>query len=347
MSSMQRVLTTLGHQEPDQVPMFLLLTMHGAKELGMSIREYFSRPNHVAEGQRRLREKYRSDCYYSFHYASLELEAWGGESIYYDDGPPNAGQPVITAAGIPSLEVPRVADSPGLQRVLEVTRQLKAGIGDEAPIVGVVMSPFSLPIMQMGFEGYLQLLYGDPLLRDRLLALNSQFCAEWANAQIQAGATAICYFDPVSSPTIVPRDLYREIGFPLTVATRRAIQGPIAIHLASARAMPILGDVAEAGAAVVGVGFEEDMSLVKQACLGRLALLGNLNGIAMTRWTPQTAEQEVKKAIFQAAAGGGFILSDSHGEIPWQVSDTTLMAISEAVERWGRYPLEWMQENEA
>ncbi len=84
MTSLQRVLTTLGHQEPDRVPLFLLLTMHGAKELGVSIKDYFSRAENVVEGQLRLREKYRHDCYYPFFYGSLETEAWGGEVIYID-----------------------------------------------------------------------------------------------------------------------------------------------------------------------------------------------------------------------------------------------------------------------
>jgi len=57
ITSLQRVLTTLGHKEPDRVPFFLLVTMHGAKELGMSIKEYFSRSEYVAEGQRRMRAK--------------------------------------------------------------------------------------------------------------------------------------------------------------------------------------------------------------------------------------------------------------------------------------------------
>jgi uroporphyrinogen decarboxylase len=82
MTSMQRVLTTLGHKEPDRVPLFLLLTMHGAKELGLSIKDYFSRADYVAEGQLRLREKYGHDCLYSFFYARVEVEAWGGEVIY-------------------------------------------------------------------------------------------------------------------------------------------------------------------------------------------------------------------------------------------------------------------------
>ena len=76
MTSMQRVLTTLGHKEPDRIPLFLLLTMHGAKELGLSIKDYFSKAENVVEGQLKLRKKYRNDCIYNFFYAPVEIEAW-------------------------------------------------------------------------------------------------------------------------------------------------------------------------------------------------------------------------------------------------------------------------------
>ena len=35
----------------------------------------------------------------------------------------------------------------------------------------------------------------------------------------------------------------------------------------------------------------------------------------------------------------GFILSDNHGEIPYQVGDDTLFAIAEAVKKYGTYPI--------
>jgi uroporphyrinogen decarboxylase len=55
----------------------------------------------------------------------------------------------------------------------------------------------------------------------------------------------------------------------------------------------------------------------------------------MRRWNTEKAEEAVKQAIFQGGIGGGFILSDNHGEIPWQVPDEVLMAISQAVDKWG------------
>jgi len=340
MTSMQRVLTTLGHQEPDRVPLFLLLTMHGAKELGLTIKEYFSKAEYVAEGQLRMREKYSNDCLYGFFYAPVEIEAWGGDVIYHDDGPPNSGNPfVINPAMINNLKIPEVKDAPCLIKVFEAIRLMKKEIGDEAPIIGVVMSPFSLPVMQLGFEAYLELIYNEPELFKRLMAVNQQFCIEWANAQLEAGATAICYFDPVSSPTIIPRDLYLKTGYLVARQTIGKIKGPTATHMASGIALPILDDLAETGTGAVGVSAVEDLRKLKQVSSGKLSLIGNLNGLEMIHWSREEAERAVKEAIARAAAGGGFILSDNHGEIPYQVPDEVLLAIAEAVRTHGNYPL--------
>lgn len=340
MTSLQRVLTTLGHEEPDRVPLFLLLTMHGAKELGLTIKEYFSRAEHVAEGQLKMREKYGHDCLYGFFYAPVEVEAWGGEVIYHEDGSPNSGTPFISdLKGIADLEVPAVKETPCLIKVFEAIKLMKEETGDQAPIIGVVMSPFSLPVMQLGFEVYLEIILDKPELFKRLMTVNQHFCVEWANAQLEAGATAICYFDPVSSPTIIPRDLYLQTGYLVARETIGKIKGPTATHMASGIAMPIINDLAETGTGAVGVSASENLAELKQASRGKLSLIGNLNGLEMIHWSPEDAEAAVKEAIAKAAAGGGFIISDNHGEIPYQVPDEVLMAIAEAVRKHGNYPL--------
>lgn len=345
MTSMQRTLTTLGHQEPDRVPLFLLTTLHGAKELNMSIQDYFSQSDNVTEGQMQLHRKYHSDCLYPFFYASIEAEAWGGTTIFLPDGPPLCGTPIIKKAeDIDRLESPAVDQSAGLDRVLNTIAALKMQVGDTVPIIGVAISPFSLPVMQMGFHAYIELLYEQPQRFEHLMALNEAFTISWANAQLAAGATAICYFDPVSSPTNIPREMYLRTGQQVAQRTISQIKGPTATHMASGRALSILSDIADTGTAVVGVSTLEDLAELKLSARQRVSLLGNLNGIEMRRWTTQQAEHEVKRAIARAARGGGFILSDNHGEIPWQVPQEVLLAIAEAVERWGRYPLTWVDD---
>jgi uroporphyrinogen decarboxylase len=198
--------------------------------------------------------------------------------------------------------------------------------------------------MQMGFHSYIELIYEQPALYEKLMRLNEEFTVAWANAQLDAGATAICYFDPVSSTTSIPKELYRRTGQQVAKRTLSRIKGPTATHLASGRGLSILPEIADTGTVVVGVSALEDLSELKKAAGGRVSLLGNLNGVEMRRWTPQQAEMEVKRAIAKAGRGGGFLLSDNHGEIPWQVPESVLLAIRDAVERWGNYPLAWIDD---
>ncbi|QTA82008.1 Uroporphyrinogen decarboxylase [Desulfonema limicola] len=341
MTPMQRVLTALSHKEPDRVPLFLLPTMHGAKELGISIKEYFSKPEYVAQGQLCLLEKYDNDCLSAFFYGSLEVEAWGAEVIYSDDGPPNSGQPFIRKiSDIKNLEVPEIAETPCLIKVLETIKILKSKAADKVPIIGVAISPFSLPVMQLGFNRYIKLMYENHELFQQLMKINEKFCIKWANAQLQAGAAAICYFDPVSSSTITTRDMYLKTGFKIAKRTLAGIQGPAATHMASGRSISIINDIVKTGTAAIAVSCDEDIGQIKSMCKNKVSVMGNLNGIEMAGWTPETAEQKVKQVISRAAHGGGFILTDNHGEIPFQVKDEVLYAISNAVHKWGKYPIQ-------
>jgi uroporphyrinogen decarboxylase len=340
LTSAERVFAALGGNEPDRVPFFLLVTLHGARELGTSIEEYFSEPRNVVEGQLRMRARYRHDCLYGFFHAPLEAEAWGVPVLYRDDGPPNSGEPLVRdLEDILRLAPPRVREAPGLRKVLSALGALKERARGEVPVIGVVMSPFSLPVMQLGFERYLELLHERRDLLARLLALNEEFCVEWANAQLEAGADALAYFDPVASPSIVPRELYLAAGFETDLRTLSRIRGPAAFHLASAPGRALVDDVARTKAAIVTVSALEDLAEMKAAAAGRLTVLGNLNAVEMRRWTAEMADARVKEAIAKAGRGGRFILADNHGEIPWQVPEAVLDAVSAAVERHGRYPL--------
>jgi len=343
MTSAERLGTAMSHREADRVPFLLPTVLQGAREFGLSIREYFARPDYVAEGQWRLRSRYGHDALVGFMYGAVEVEAWGGEVVYREDGPPNSGQPPIGRSdAIARLEPPRVGDTPCLQKVLQLIRLLKERAGNDVPVLGSVISPFSLPVMQLGFENYLILLHEQPDRFEQLMRVNEEFCVAWANAQLEAGAGAIAYADPVSSTTIIPRELYLKTGFRVAQRTLSRIKGAVATGFASGRCLDILDDVAQTGTVGVGVSVLDDLAAVKAACRGRLTVMGNLNAIEMRRWTPADAEAKVKAAIAAAGPGGGFVLTDNHGEIPWQVPESVLFAIADAVRRWGRYPLDWV-----
>ena len=340
MNSMERVLKTLGHEEPDRVPWINLVTMHGARELGLDIESYFAQGAQVAQGQIQMQEEFGHDCYYSFFYAPIETEAMGGKVIYRLDGPPNAGPPILhDAVDIDKFKPPDPKSSPILERVFQANQLLSQHAQGTIPIIGVVMSPFSLPVMQMGFETYLEILWERGEAFWQLMEKNKRFCIDWANAQLASGANAICFFDPVSSGTIIPLEHYLETGYLIAKDTIAQIQGPTATHFASGSCRKLLGRLPETGTAIAGVSALEDLGELKEIAAGKISLLGNLNGITMMNWSEKEAETQVRQAIAKAGRGGGFLLGDNHGEIPIQVPKEVLQAMGKAIRKYGNYPL--------
>ena len=195
----------------------------------------------------------------------------------------------------------------------------------------------------MGFEKYLDLIYHRPSEFERLMRVNEEFCVAWSNAQLAAGATAICYFNPLASPNMIEKPRYLTTGYPVDRRTISRIKGPTATHLASGITLPVLDEIIAAGSAVLGFSDRDDLPALKDAARGKICLLGSLNGIEMVNWTAAQAEAAVKRVIAAAGRGGGLILSDNHGEMPWQVSEDTILAISEAVRTHGTYPLREVQ----
>jgi uroporphyrinogen decarboxylase len=340
MNSFQRTIAAINHKEADRVPLFLLLSMYGAKELQIPIKEYFAKSENVVNAQLKMKDKYKNDCIYTFSYAPVEIEAFGGEVVFVDDGPPNSGEPFIkTIEEISKLEIPKIGESEGLKRVLNSTKMLKCEVGNETPIIGVVMSPFSLAVMQMGFEKYLEILYFRKDYFEKLMKINEEFCVLWAIAQLEAGATGICYFDPLASPSIIEREKYLSTGYNIAKRTIRRIKGLTATHLASGISLPVIEDVINTGTSVIGFSAADNLEEIKKASQNKICLLGNLNAVEMVNWKPKKIQDEVKNIISKAGAGGGLILSDNHGEIPWQVPEDVLLEISESVRAYGNYPL--------
>jgi uroporphyrinogen decarboxylase len=193
--------------------------------------------------------------------------------------------------------------------------------------------------MQLGFERYLEILYYRNDYFEKLMRVNEAFCIAWANAQLAAGATGICYFDPLASPTVIERGLYLKTGYEVAKRTLPQIKGATTTHTASGIALPVIQDIISTGTQLIGFSAEDDPVAIKNAAAGKICLLGNLNAIEMVHWNTSQTVCAVKHIIEKAGKSGGFILSDNHGEIPWQVPEQVLLDVTEAVHTHGIYPL--------
>ncbi|MHA1331606.1 MAG: uroporphyrinogen decarboxylase family protein, partial [Candidatus Hodarchaeales archaeon] len=147
MNSLERVLATMQHEEPDKVPIFLLLTIQGAKILDIPIKNYFSSGVNVAKGQLKLQSLYGHDCLYPFFYAAKEVEAFGGTVIEQPQGPPEAGKPPFrTVEDLLAYENPEPTCKV-FEEIIIAQQQLFEAKGTELPILNAVVAPLSLGVL--------------------------------------------------------------------------------------------------------------------------------------------------------------------------------------------------------
>ncbi len=112
---------------------------------------------------------------------------------------------------------------------------------------------------------------------------------------------------------------------------------PAVFWLAGSVMEPLLPLIAEIGASGFIVGSHDDLGKIKRERGHKIVLVGNLNNIVMERWLPDIVDNEIRLCCEAAAKGGGYILSDAHGDLPEQVSDEVLYQEKQSVDRWGTY----------
>ena len=96
----ERIGCVVRGERADRIAYFLNAGLHGAGLVGASIRELFGRADLAVEGALAVQQRLGNDLVTSFTHAAGEVEAFGGEAVYFDDGPPNAGTPPLTAASL-------------------------------------------------------------------------------------------------------------------------------------------------------------------------------------------------------------------------------------------------------
>jgi uroporphyrinogen decarboxylase len=332
----ERIGTLLRGELPDRIAYFLNAALHGAGLVGTSIRGLFSDAELAVEGALAVQLRLGNDLVTSFTHAAGEAEAFGGEVLWFDDGPPNAGTPPLTAASLATLRPPPL-DHPALALRIELTRALAARVAGRIPVVGALVAPFSLPAMQLGLPAWFDLLHDAPREAERLLAINVEHCIAFGRAQLAAGASVILAFEPLAAPAMTSRAQWRALGLPALERMIAGFGGPCGVSTASTKMGGVAKDFADAGAALLYASEADDLGAVARASDDRAVILGDLNGLKMRTWTPEDVDREIQAFAARVLPRGRVIAAEHHGEVPLQVPFETLVHVAASLRRYGRY----------
>jgi uroporphyrinogen-III decarboxylase len=341
ITGMDRLVAAINGEKSDRIPVFCNLLDQGAQELGMSIEQYYSRGEHVAEGQLKMREKYGYDNVWSLFYVGKEAELLGcREILFAEDGPPNVADHVIKSYDdVFTLEVPQdITAEPAFEQERECLRILKAEAGGTYPICAYITAPLAMPALLMGMEEWMELLFfGPPDVRDELLSKCHEFFVQEMAAYREAGADVLLYSNPFGSTDIVSASLFERYTLPLIEQDVSSVGADgLVYYCGSARFNDVIDTVLErTGIKVYYLSPQDDIAEAKKIIDGRALTCGVINDIPLIDWSPDEIRSEVGRLIEAGMPGGKFLFGTLL--MPLAIPEQSIRFMLEAAYEFGSY----------
>lgn len=341
INGIDRLISAVNGELTDRIPVFCNLLDQGASELGMSLKDYYSKGEYVAEGQLKMRDKYGYDNLWSLFYVGKEAELLGCKNIIYSEcGPPNVGHMVIkNLEDIHKLEIPEdISSHPKFEESLKCLQILKRESDGKYPICAYLTSAMTMPALLMGMEKWIDLLLSGPYdLRDKLLEKTSEFFRKQLIAYRDAGANVFLYSNPFGSLDFVPRKLFEELSIPWMLKDLSSFDlQSVVYYCGGARMNPVINRVIEKiGLTNFYLSPFDDLNEGKNNIAGRALYAGVINDIKLVEWTREEIRSEVKRIIDTGKRGNKFLFGTL--VMPLAIPEENIRAMLEAAYEFGSF----------
>lgn len=341
ITGMDRLVAAINGEKSDRVPVFCNLLDQGAKELGMSLKEYYSNGENVARGQLKMREKYGYDNVWNLFYVGKEAEMLGCKSILFsNEGPPNVEDFIIKSYDdIHNLVIPDdISTLPAFAETLKCTKILREEVGGKYPICAYLTAGMTLPALLMGMDKWFELLFMGPHdVRDELLEKCSDFFRKELIAYREAGVDVFIYSNPFASTDFVAMKLFETLSLPWM---KRDLEGMdmsgLVYYCGGARLhRTIPTAIDELGFKVFYLSPLDDIAQGKELINGHGLTCGVINDIKLLEWSEEEIHQEVKRMMDAGKEGSRYLFGTL--VMPYNIPEKNIRALCEAAYEYGRY----------
>lgn len=384
LSSRERVLIALEHEEPDRVPVVIGVSNATGIKMqpyrGIKKLENISAPDRylydwpelgTAELDEATLNRLHSDVR-----GVLDLEpewirqanqdrephspcydSWGTGQIEIgpDDWFPGI-HPLANASSIQDLDDyagwPDMSDPSRIAHVRDQAQRL-ADAGEYAILATPwLLFPFERAYAMQGMETFLLNMARDPDFARALLERNAQFCKELMGrflAELGDNVDIIKIGDDLGTQTslMISPKMYRELLKPIHADfisfIRERTKARVLFH-SDGDVAPLIPDFIEIGVDILNpiqtsAGTMSDLATLKKKHGKDIVFCGGIDTHRLLPFgSPEDVRKEVRRVIDLLAPGGGFMLGAVH-TIMNDVPAENILAMVDAVEAYGRYPL--------
>ncbi|MFI5260007.1 MAG: uroporphyrinogen decarboxylase family protein [Candidatus Limnocylindrales bacterium] len=338
MNSRERVLAALRREEPDRVPYceeyvsrpFAERLMGWGSPLSESVD--LEGNEYTVEEAKAVARRLKLDNITFLLRAPVFAEKHPGQDgiLYYGAGL------IRTVADLDRVRLPDPLDD----RLYESAEAFAAQKDEFSAWFNTRIGIFST-MLSLGLEGFSLALYDDRVLIERLLDIYTDWIEVVADRACRLGFDVFVSTDdfafktaPFFSPAV-----FRELVLPRYRRVAKKITLPWLLH-SDGNISPFLDDLLSVG--IAGAHPMEpgamDIRAVKRDYGDRLCVVGNVDINLLSLGTEETVDDEVRGLIRDVAPGGGYIIS-SGNSLTGYCQAKNVVAMSEAVQRYGRYPI--------
>lgn len=341
MTSLERVMTTVGHGIPDRVPVDLHNFLPAVQHAGFPIGEALQDGEMIAESQLRSWRDFGHDVLLVENGVIAEAQACGCEAEYPAHQPPDLVTHILADGleRVRDLEVPDPATTFPMSELIKAVRILAREIGDRVFIMGRAdQGPVALFGALRGYEQFIIDLELDeePELIREVLDYCVRVHRRYAEALRDAGAHGTS-MGGAGVDLIGPR-LHRAFCHPAAREVIGAVGSPdfpYSLHICGDSTL-ILEDMVATGAQILELDYKTDMHVAKEILRGRATFMGNVNPVTLWGGSPADVDAEAREAIGILAPGGEFVLGAGCA-LSLDTPDDNVHALVDAASRYGRY----------
>jgi uroporphyrinogen decarboxylase len=354
MTHRERVLTTLNHEEPDRVPIYIEYTPEARQKLQDHVRK--TGDSRADVGFDRLMDhdlmSFQIGPVTGYHLREQpEYEDEWGIKWKWVRNPVGsryteiAGHPLADLSDPNDIRIPDFTLKERYTKCIELVRTY----GKEHCIIGsIVCTLFELSWYLRGMTRILE----DMCLNKDFLHAYLDKLMNWAmeagSRLVEIGVDIIYFGDDFGSQTqmLISPAMFREFFKPRYAklySTFKKLNPNIRIaHHSCGHILPIIEDFIEIGLDIINPvqPLAMDPLETKKRFGSRLTLWGAVDEQRVLPFgTAEDVANEVKLRLRTLAPGGGFILSPAHN-VQADTSIANIMAIYETARNYGTYPIE-------
>jgi uroporphyrinogen-III decarboxylase len=339
MNSRERVLAALSREEPDRVPYCelaidraLAQKLMGWGALESQAADLETNAYSVEEAKAIASRLHMDNISYVLR-APVYAHKMAGKDgrLFYGEGM------IETRDDLSLIQLPDPYDD----ALYAEAEAFAAGKGEYAACLVTRIGIFPT-FLGMGMENFGVALYEDRPFVEEVLDLYNDWTAVVAERVCQLGFDVYVSTDDMafkSAPFFSPR-VFRELVLPRYQRVKNKITLPWVIH-SDGNMKPFLDDLLSLGIAGMHP-FEKgamDIRAIKRDYGDRICLLGNVDLNLLGMGLPEDVDREVRELIRDVGPGGGYIVT-SGNSLAAYLKPENVIALSEAVQKYGRYPLE-------